>query len=191
MKKNSKIVFVVSIVVLLLALSIFIALRNVNTYQISSFTWRDEIEPVDYMNIRNFADNNCNLKYYSPSFKIENGILYDYFNNEIKDNAFSIVQFTHGDCDIQETFVTLNNGDLIYVNNLEDTKYKKYELLAVPNLSRILKIQYDEEGNVEAVDYTDTPSNVNKYLVDIIDLGDIEIPVEEMEAEILMEEETQ
>ncbi len=164
------IILILSYLFLVAIICLAISSLDNNEYELNSRTWRDGIENSEYMNIRNFSDGICGTKYYSPTFRIEDGVLYDYFDKAIKDNVFSILEFTHGDCEIQETFITLMNGDLLYLNNLEDSKYSEYELVYIVDVSKIMQLEYNEDGEIDAIDTGGSHIEIKEKLQDIIDL---------------------
>ena len=125
----------------------------------SSF-WYSDITPNDYMRVNNFNNNQCNKSYYSPIFSIENNILYDYKNEMIYENVFSLYSIVYGECELQLLFFTTTDGSLFYINNIKEVNATMYQTIEMTDSMYIKDITSDSFGNIYSI-------NVEEQLIDI------------------------
>ena len=160
-KKKYFIYLIIFIVIIFITLLV-IKLRS-KTPEVNHSGWMSGLEQVDYMNIHNFSSNLCKHEYYSPVFKVEDDMLYDYNNDLIKEGIFSILIFRYGDCEDELVFATGLNGKLYYINNIRNNK-KKYKIYEVPNAMYTTEIGYDDENNIVATGYDGTEENITEFI---------------------------
>ena len=73
----------------------------------------------------------------------------------------------YGECNIGMVFVTTINGKVYYINNLVDSKYKKYQLVEINNVSNIVNVVADEDNNITMIDNVESETNINDYITEI------------------------
>ncbi len=169
MKKNRTII-ISSLIIVLILIAIILVIFNKNNDTTKKYPeWTKEVTRVDYMRINDYLSNSCNYKYYTPNFKIKDDILYDSDDNLIKENIFTINYLSYGDCKISMIFVTTLNGKVYYVNNLVDSKYKKYQFIEINDVSNIVNIVSDIDNNVIAIDSVESETNINDYIAKILE----------------------
>ena len=165
---KKKVIIISSIVIILIVIIISIILINKNNDSTKKYPeWTKEVERVDYMRINDFLSNKCNIKYYTPNFKIVDDILYDSNDNLIKENIYTLNYLSYGDCGVSMLFATTINGRVYYINNLVDSKYKKYEFIEINDASNVVNVVSDEDNNVTMIDNVETEININDY-IDVI-----------------------
>ena len=168
---NKKKVLIIAVCVILLILIVVISFMIKKSHEDTTKKypkWTEEVDRVDYMRINDYLSNSCNYKYYTPNFKIKDDILYDSEDNLIKENVYTISFLSYGDCKISMIFVTTINGRVYYINNLVDSKYKKYESVEINNVYNIVNVVSDQE-NVTAIDSVDTEYEINDYIKKILE----------------------
>ena len=166
--KKKKLIIVICIILLILVILLAFILREKDQDNSKKYPeWTNEVDRVDYMKVKDYLNNTCDYKYYTPNFKIVDDILYDNDDNLIKENVYTLNYLNYGECNIGMVFVTTINGKVYYINNLVDSKYKKYQLVEINNVSNIVNVVADEDNNITMIDNVESETNINDYITEI------------------------
>ena len=168
--ENTKIIAIALFIVVAFSLLFLLFHKNNNNKEndISNSSWTDNIESMDFIKINDFSNNSCGISYYSPIFKIENGILKDYSNEIICEGMFSLLSINYGKCDTNILFVTSMYGELYYLSNIKTEGSQKYELIKIPDVEYIKTIVYDSSGKLYAIDINENDTDISDSINDVI-----------------------
>ncbi len=169
---KKQIIIVAFLIVLTIIFAIVIPNNKVETIEEENLGWRTGLEPMTYMSIRDNASNICNKKYYSHSFEIRDNKLYDFNNNLIADDMFTISLIKYSDCEVEIIFVTSNDGNLYYVNNMVNSSLKKYELVKIPEVENITSVTTDDSGQIIAIDFNSSETGIQESFNELVSAKD-------------------
>ena len=172
--KNKKIV-IISLIVLTVLIGVFLILlirhNNTKSYDnysskdnVSDSNWKKDVIQQSYININDYSKNNCNIEYYSPTFKIENNILYDYNNEKIMEDVFSLYTAYYDSCNVQLLFITTISGQFYYINNIIGNSLKKYQYHNLSDILYVINVYNDIDNNIVVLTNSTDEININSSI---------------------------
>ena len=167
---NIKKIIILVVIILLVVILLLLFLKPKKSEEKKIYKgWMENVSRMDYINVSDYSTNICGRKYYSPNFKLDdNAVLYSYGDNKLEDGMFTLISIRYGECDSIITFATSLNGKLYYINNFEDSNYKKLQLVLVPSVENIVNLGYDNDNNLIAFDSEGSEKIITEEIDEIV-----------------------